>query len=266
MILVFGADGLLGSTICRLYPKDTLGATRANCDITYAYGLRKFIDKISPDVIINCAGIVKSRSVSIVDRYNANAYAPMIMRDFCDNKNIRLIQVSTDCIFDGKQGKYDENNLPCPTDHYGYSKWKGEITTEPHLTVRSSFIGWPDYKGRGLIAWMMSHKGGEVHGYTKSLWNGLTIVEMSSYIVEVAYSAKVVGLRHVFGETVSKFDVLQAINEVYELGCTIIPSDQPVKNMTLSTLYNDMPMIEGMGGTLYDRVRLMKETLNGNSY
>lgn len=257
MILVFGSQGLLGSTLCRLYPKDTIGASKADCDISWNYDLRRFIERVRPDAIINCAGIVKSRTVPVQYRYRVNTAAPILMADICDDLNIRFIQMSTDCVFDGARGGYVETDTPTPEDSYGVSKLGGEVIREPHLTVRASFIGWPDPNGRGLIAWLMSKAGRSVPGYTEVMWNGLTVTSLASYLIEVAYSP-ITGLRHIFGETVSKFDVLTAVNAIYGLGCNIVPTNEPVKNMTLRTVYNDLPYIPDTFN-LYDQVRIMHD-------
>lgn len=264
MILVFGANGLLGSTLCKLYPKDTIGATREDCDISQPYELHKFIEQIHPDVIINCAGIVKSRVVPVSYRYRVNTAAPVIMADACDQLNIRLIQVSTDCVFDGVRGGYTETDAPNPTDHYGVTKLGGEVIRKPHLTVRSSFVGWPDPNGWGLIAWMMSKRGETIPGYVSVMWNGLSAVSLASYLGEVAYSFKVFGLRHVFGETLSKYDVLNVVNDVYHLGCRIIPMQEPTRNTTLRTLYSDMPHIPDTFN-FYTQTRIMKELMSDAS-
>lgn len=262
MILVFGSAGLLGSALVSLYPKDTIAATRKDVDISQPSELHKFIEQIHPDVIINCAGIVKNRNVPASCSYRVNTAAPILMAETCDELGIRLIQVSTDCVFDGEKGGYVETDIPKPADHYGVTKLGGEIIHTPHLTIRSSFIGWPDPNGRGLIAWIISNKGKSISGYTGVLWNGMTSVVLSRYLIEVAYDFKITGLRHIFSEIVSKFDVLNVVNDVYKLGCTILPTDVPIKNMTLRTIYNDIPDINDTC-LLYDQVREMEKLFRG---
>lgn len=260
MILVFGAGGLLGSHICNNFPKDTIGATHQDIDITQQYRLRKFINQIRPDVIINCAGIVRQSTVPISYRYFVNSKGPHYIAQLCDELDIRMIQVSTDCVFDGKRGYYSESDTAEPMDMYGSTKLRGEVTKKPHLTVRSSFIGLPDPKERGLASWLVSQREKTVNGHNKVWWNGVTVDYLASILVDIAYS-QITGLRHIYGETVTKCQVLEILNSVYDLGCKIIPVDEPNKDMTLTTNFNDIPLhVEK--GSLLQQVWEMKELNN----
>lgn len=262
MILVFGANGLLGSHICSLYPKDTIGATHCDVDISDYRQLDNFITRARPDVVINAAGIVRGRGLRRQYIHEVNSKAPQNMAKICDDLGIRLIQVSTDCVFDGKKGKYTEKDKPNPYDFYGITKHRGEVTYEPHLTVRTSFVGWPDIGQRGLLYWLKSHrKGTEIPGYSGFKWNGLTTVSLASYLIELAYSFKVWGLRHIFGSTVTKYDLLKTVNEVYGWGLRIQDVQYPKKNMTLRTVYSDVPDIPGCWH-LREQIEYMKESFD----
>ena len=67
---------------------------------------------------------------------------------------IKLIHLSTDCVFSGDKGFYNSKDIPDAKDLYGISKYKGEINNSSVLTIRKSTIGFElDYK--------------------KAYWNGL---------------------------------------------------------------------------------------------
>ena len=55
--------------------------------------------------------------------------------------NSKIMHFSTDCVFDGKKGNYNEDYLPNANDIYGMSKALGELNYNNSLTLRTSIIG-----------------------------------------------------------------------------------------------------------------------------
>jgi dTDP-4-dehydrorhamnose reductase len=239
-ILVFGAEGLLGHWLCRKYPDKVIGLPRSECDITDHWQIERALETYMPSAVINAAGIVRKRA-SDAHLYRVNSFAPHKLADLCEQHFIRMIQVSTDCVFDGSIGKRKEHDPLQLSDSYSSSKAAGEIYNEPHLTVRTSFVGWPDPKGNGLLSWFFSQTE-PVMGFTNVLWNGLTASILADYLVTLA-QGKQTGVMHLFGETISKFELLSLVNTVYELDNVIVPVDLPVKDMTLGTERDDQPKI-----------------------
>lgn len=245
MILVTGAGGLLGSWITKKYPKETIGFARNELNILDPFDIAITVKRVQPDVIINCAG---NTPRSVEGRgYEANFIGTANLLEICDWEGIRLLHVSTDCVFSGKRGKYSENDQPDnDNDVYGYFKRLGEVTDEPgHLTIRTSFVGWPDPKGRGLLAWL--HKQlpeTELEGWTNVWWNGLTVSALSDYLMELAYS-KAWGLMHLHGQRITKYDLLQTAAEVYGWERKINPIAVMPVDRTLKTVRHSVPYIAG---------------------
>lgn len=223
---VFGANGMLGTHLCALHP--AVPITRRMCDITVPAQVEQVIDKHKFDVVINCAGIIKRHPNQHL-MYRVNSYGPKVLKDVCDQHGVKIVHISTDCVYGPVEYQglgHMENELPVPADDYGMSKFLGEITTEPHLTIRTSFVGWPDPTNRGLIAWLMNETGGVVPGYYWAWWNGLTVTELSEQIMRLIakdYS----GLLHVVGEATTKFDMLETIIKVYELNKVVGAEYEP---------------------------------------
>ena len=144
-ILVTGANGLLGQKIIYGYksnPNVQLIATgrglcRMNDKAGYDYeemnisdhaSVAAVIEKHAPDVIINSAAMTNVDECE-TDRTGcdkANVTAVKILASACEANNIHLIQLSTDFIFDGENGPYDEKAKPDPLSYYGWSKLKAE--------------------------------------------------------------------------------------------------------------------------------------------
>lgn len=246
MILVFG-DGLLGRWLCVKHSKDTIGLSHKEIDITDSFSVEQALYAYHPDVVINAAGVVKSATnKSTMVEVNL---APNDIASACDVMGVRLIQVSTDCVFKGDRGNYTENDEPDCTDLYGISKLAGEVTYSPHLTVRTSFVGWPDRSMRGLLADFSVTSKIKYPGYINWLWNGLTVTALADHLVELAYGYQT-GLMHLYAQTVTKYDVLKTFYDVFELSKKGYHAPVPTEadqsiNRTLSSVRHDQPIIPG---------------------
>lgn len=238
MIVVLGADGLLGSHLVRRFPTDTIGFSHHDLDIRDQEAVSDALYRCLPDAVINCAGITNRNARDLTDYYGVNDTAPHSISRLGDQLGFKFIQVSTDCVFMQTMGHYTELDEPDSTSVYGITKHGGEVSRPPHLTVRTSFVGWPDPKGRGLLAWLHSHQGQRIQGYKNYHWNGLTTTVLADALYELAYSS-VCGCRHLFGETLSKYDVLKIVANRYKWDVDIEPVDYPVVNATLGTVFDD---------------------------
>lgn len=189
------------------------------------------IESIQPDLVINCIGIIKQiehlARDPIVSIY-LNSLLPHRVSLVCSLAKIRMIHISTDCVFSGRKGNYLEDDLPDAEDLYGRTKLLGEVTSSPYsLTLRTSIIG-RELKTRfGLVEWFLSHKDGEtVNGYKRAIFSGLTTDELSRVInYYVIPRPDLTGLYHVSVSPISKYDLLQLVNQAFERNINIVPDD-----------------------------------------
>ena len=102
--------------------------------------LKKKILKLSPDIVINCIGIVKSevKNISSKQVIKINSKLPNYLNEISRFK-FRLIHISTDCVFSSK--KISEKSISNPIDLYGKSKLGGEFNSDKNLVIRTSIIG-----------------------------------------------------------------------------------------------------------------------------
>lgn len=134
-----GPNGQLGSELVRqgeyCYPLDI--------DLLSSNLLQREIERINPDVIINCAAYtdVDGCETDIPRAVNANVHAINILRQVF---NGYIIHVSTDYIFDGHNGPYTVGATPNPIGIYGWSKLGGELAVQqhsaPYLIVRTTVL------------------------------------------------------------------------------------------------------------------------------
>ena len=148
-VLVLGASGMIGFAVYTHLAKiknfKVIGTTtnskaikftetenKANALILFNFltdnNIDDIIKKILPDVIINCVGIVKQSSLisNEINTIYLNSILPHKLSLIAQKYSIKLIHISTDCVFSGKKGSYLERDNPDPIDLYGRTKLIGE--------------------------------------------------------------------------------------------------------------------------------------------
>lgn len=220
-VLILGSTGMLGHQVFynlineksfEVYDlsfRNKLRPETIICDVTDFENLSEVIQKINPNVIVNCIGIlIKGANDNPKNAILLNSYFPHWLADQADQINAKLIHISTDCVFSGSKGSYSENDFRDADDVYGRSKALGEVNSDKHLTIRTSIIG-PELKenGEGLFHWFMNQKG-DINGFTKSIWGGVTTIECAKAINHTVHSkiAGIINLTNGYG--ISKYELL----------------------------------------------------------
>ena len=227
-IFVFGSTGMLGTYVSKYFSSrgyDVVPVNRKNIDIT------KITDEISMnstigkgDIVINCAGLIKQRmGTTEYDFIKINTVFPYMLAMTCKAKGARLIHVSTDCVFDGAAGGYNELDPHNATDIYGRSKSLGEPSDA--TVIRTSIIGEEKNNFLSLLEWVKSNKDSTVNGFTNHYWNGITCLkfaEICEYMIKndlFWFSVK-----HIFSPSVvNKYELVNMISDVYNLNINVIP-------------------------------------------
>lgn len=245
-ILVLGASGMIGHMMFKVLSKyenyDVYGTVRMTENIASYFPvelvpkIRPAVDAnnfdmilrslaaIQPDVVINCIGMIKQVpfwSKDPLTIINLNAQLPHRLSLACRAAGARLIQMSTDCVFEGTKGNYTEEDNADATDIYGRTKYLGEVYYPHCLTIRTSTIG-PELKGGfGLLEWFLKQEG-EVKGFTKAIFSGFPTNVLAEIMGSVIIpNESLSGLYHVASEPISKYDLLNLIKEAYSLKVTI---------------------------------------------
>lgn len=250
-LLVLGASGLLGHAVLvearRRSPEGVHGTYRSlppalagtpgmhRLDLADPGAVKDLLDRLRPRTVVNCAGIVKAVCHDPYAAITVNAAAPHLVAASLRPWGGRLVQVSTDCVFSGRRGAYAETDTPDPIDLYGHTKLLGEVGAAPHLTVRTSFIGFELSSDRGLLSWLLGQRG-RVQGFRGVLWSGLTADHLARHLLELAGRQDVTGLLHVAGETVDKDALLRLLAEVFgRTDLTIEAADEPRVDRSLDS-------------------------------
>ncbi len=184
------------------------------------------VKKVQPEVIFNAVGIIKQleSSKNVIKTLTINSIFPHRLAELAEKCNSRLINISTDCVFDGKKGNYIEEDISNATDVYGKSKNLGEIVHENCLTLRTSIIGRELYTNHSLVEWFLSNRGTKVKGFLNAVYSGFPTIVLAGIIADLIEKRKdLSGLYHVSAEPINKYELLKLINEAYEARIEIEP-------------------------------------------
>jgi dTDP-4-dehydrorhamnose reductase len=220
--------------------------------------LEPTVARFPADYVLNCIGVINrycrdSDPLGVRRAVEINARFPHSLADAIGAclPNSRVIHLTTDCVFSGRVGGYDESAIHDPIDFYGKSKSLGEVQTDNWLNIRCSVIG-PEigHRGVSLLEWFLQHPAGsDVPGFTHHRWNGVTTLQFAQFCEDLIVSDRFASLRDrthtlhfVPNETVSKYELLQIFNQVYERGCTIRAVDGPPPEVDRSLTSIHLPL------------------------
>ena len=257
-LLILGSTGLLGSAILKYFSTKPnfkcFGTIRRNSDrrkLKYIKNLqlykinfnrdgdiRKSLNVIKPNLIINCIGVVKqvlNRNTNS-EIIKVNSFLPHYLSELANEiDKIRFIHFSTDCVFSGVKGNYSENDITDSKDIYGISKMLGEVNYSNTLTLRTSLIGHELETKYSLLDWFLSQKK-SIKGFKKAIFSGLTAPEIARVLEKyIIPNKKIKGIYHLSGKSISKYDLLNIIKKIYKKKIKIKPDSKIKINRSLNS-------------------------------
>ena len=256
-ILILGGDGMLGHQLLkslssghdvRVTLRQRLSAYEAFklFHAGNAYGgievgsqdhLIDVLGEFRPEAVVNAVGIVKQRSTAkeSVPSLEINSLFPHRLAGLCKAAGVRMVHMSTDCVFSGRQGRYRETDLSDAEDLYGRTKYLGEVSESHCVTLRTSMIGRELSRKQGLLEWFLSQKG-SVQGFKNAIFSGFTTQELSRIIEKILteHPGKG-GLYHVSSDPISKFDLLTLLKRKMGLRIDILPAEEPRLDRSLDS-------------------------------
>ena len=257
-ILILGATGLIGSTVyAHLSHKHNVFGTyhdKIKCkkirykknklfyfDVLNKKKLIILINKTNPKIIVNCIGITKHlKGFSKKKILDINSLFPHYAKQISNYRSAKFVQISTDCVFNGKRGNYDEHSKPNAHDLYGKSKAAGEINDKINLTIRTSTIGHELLTNHGLLEWFLNQNF-ICDGYSKAIFNGFPTTHFAKILEKIIFK-KITGILHVSGIKIDKYTLLKKIKKIYNKDIVIkknttIKIDRSLNNKLLRSYF-----------------------------
>jgi len=257
-IIITGSNGLLGQNLLSLLLEEkeiyevigfSRGANRSgrgdfsyyDLDITDTKKLQTLVLGIQPDVIINTAAMtnVDACEADKKNCYLLNVAAVQQLATLCSEIDAHLIHLSTDFVFDGKNGPYAEEDTPNPLSYYGETKLQSEEilakSTVDYTILRTILV-------YGIVAEMS--RSNIVLWVKESLEKGrpITIVDdqyrMPTYVEELVLACKLcidkkaTGVFHISSnQLLSIYEIAQEIATAFDLDKRLI---QPISTTALN--------------------------------
>lgn len=259
-VLVLGGEGMLGhkmfqvlvarfpDTGCSIrgsltepfYRKIDLfrqGTVVDNVDAMDINALEGRLRELRPKVIVNCIGVIKQRDEAKdpIQSITLNSLLPHRLAETARGWGGKLIQFSTDCVFNGRRGNYTEDDPPDAEDLYGRTKQLGEVAAENALTLRTSIIGRELAQFGSLLEWFLGRKGGTVKGFARVIYSGVTTNYLADLVGNLLSDHPALsGLYQVAGPAISKLRLLCMLRDAYKLDVEIVPDEREVSDRSMA--------------------------------
>jgi dTDP-4-dehydrorhamnose reductase len=226
VVWVTGASGLIGHELVRLAPEfarswRVRGQTRATIDLLDFAAVRRRFEEESPRLVIHCAALTHTPSCEkdpeLAHRLNVEVTA--LLAELA--RDIPFVFFSSDLVFDGRAGNYDETAPVNPLNVYGRSKAAAEkivLANPKHTVVRTSLNGGTSLTGdRGFNELLRRavESGQTVTLFTDEFRCPIPAVETARAVWELAARNRP-GLYHVAGaERLSRWQIGQLLTPLW---------------------------------------------------
>ena len=237
-ILVTGSYGQLGKSLFKhLNPNDEFCWTGRNIpfkekgfylDILDRINLKELIGLHEPDILINLAALTNvdlcEKNPVLAREINCNGVA-----NICDIFKGKIIQISTDYVFDGKNGPYNEEDKPSPLSVYGSTKLAAEKIIMSHnsenIIIRGNVLyDYCMYSKASFLNWVVQSLNAKTSiEVVDDQINNPTWTQSMAKIIGLCIDKKVSGVYH-WGdaEFVSRYKFAKIIAKKYELETNLI--------------------------------------------
>jgi len=239
-ILITGAFGQLGYALQTTLSKNSdyeLICTGRNIlegqegipiDIRNQVGLKEVINSTSPDLVVNLAAMTNvdacEKNPKLAGEINVAG-----LQHICDSFSGKIIQLSTDYVFDGKAGPYNEEDQVCPVSIYGKTKLAAEHilldSNLNNLVVRGNVLyDYSSHTNASFLNWVvLSLKEGKEIKVVEDQYNNPTWTQSMADIIYLCISNDINGIIH-WGDAdhLSRYDFSKIIAEKFSLDSSLI--------------------------------------------
>jgi dTDP-4-dehydrorhamnose reductase len=133
-IIVTGGSGRFGRILKRYKQKNILSfPSKKELDILNYKKIENYLNKKKPDILIHLAGLSRPMNIhekNIKKSIDLNIIGTANITKACEKKKIKLIYFSTNYVYPGIKGNYDEKNPLLPVNNYAWSKLGGEASVK----------------------------------------------------------------------------------------------------------------------------------------
>jgi dTDP-4-dehydrorhamnose reductase len=245
-VLITGVSGMLGKDLAEIFLQDkkykVFGIARhrpnnlpdlnfIKLDLLNLSKLKTVLKRISPDIIIHSAAIV---NLDRCDQHKAEARIihARAAKIFAAHRRLstRLIYISTDSVFDGRQGNYKETSKTRPLNYYAKTKRRGEeivLKESPNsLVIRTNIFGFHQIPGASLAEWGLDNlfKKRAINGFVDVRFNPVYTKQLARVIKQIAdqehFLPRILNVGS--GSFLSKYNFLIKLAEIFKQNKALI--------------------------------------------
>ncbi|MBI72115.1 MAG: dTDP-4-dehydrorhamnose reductase [Candidatus Marinimicrobia bacterium] len=242
-VLITGSGGILGSELSNRLNElfDVLALPKSSrnnfLDITDFDMMYSIFKNFEPDFVINCAAFTNVDSCESNKQIARNVNVKGLMNLLkCMSKNSKMIHISSDYVFDGKNGNYKENDMKEPINYYGKTKLEADNllmgSNSNYLIIRPNVLYSSNLNENHFLSWVVNSlkEKNEINVVNDQISNPVYVTDL----VEVILSSLFVeynGVYH-FGseDVISRYDFALLISRIFRLDRNLI---NPIKTSSL---------------------------------
>jgi len=240
--LITGVSGLLGNNFADYFKSrfDILGLYHSNpvqiegietdkCDLSDFKPIRNVISYFKPNILLHCASRTDiddceaNRTLS----NEVNVLGTKYIVQSVSEKNVKLIYISTDAVYDGIKGNFSETDKIYPQNHYGLSKYEGELEVlkvADSLIFRTNIFGWNIQNKNSLGEWILEsfRADKQIAGFEDAFFSSIYTMELAR-VLDIAIRKNIRGVFNCGSSTsCSKYEFAVKIADKFGFNKTLV--------------------------------------------
>jgi len=247
--LITGASGLLGNKIVKLVKKDyraiplhntkPLYPNSLKLDVTNQKQVSDLFSRLKPKVVVHTAAETNVDKCETQKKlsWKINVDGTRNIAEACQKSGAKLLYISTDYVFNGKKGNYNEEDEPNPINYYGITKLEGEKQIishcRNHVILRTSVLyGWHPWK-QNFVTWIINTlKQNKELTVVEDHYNTPTLADNLAEMALEAVQKDLQGLYHASGsERISRYEFAKQTAKIFNLDQSLV---KPIKMSQLT--------------------------------
>ncbi len=271
-MLITGVSGLLGNNLAYYfkdkfnilgsylsYPVSINGIRTCKVDLLSEMSLKTVVRDFNPDIVIHCASLTNvdycEINHEITDR--VNVIGTRFVFESIKERDTKLIYISSDSVYDGAKGNFQEVDPVNPQNYYGWSKYQGELEVarkSGNLILRTNIFGWNIQGKYSIGEWIMHElmNKTQINGFSDAFFSSIYNFELAK-ILDLAIDQDLTGLYNCGSSTsLSKYEFALHIADCFSLKKDLI---QPIS-------IDDFAFKAKRGKNLTLNIRKLENALN----
>jgi dTDP-4-dehydrorhamnose reductase len=241
-MLITGVSGLLGNNLARYFRDkcEILGLYNAHqvtiagtnverCDLTDAANIGRIITEFKPQILIHCAGLTNIDQCQ-EDKKTATKLNVLATKNTVKeviDKEVYLIYISTDAVYEGAKGNYSENDHINPQNYYGRTKYEGELEVlrkESALVLRTNFFGSNVQNKKSLAEWILGELKAKrrINAFKDAYFSSIYTMELAK-VIDISIEKNLRGVHNCgSADSCSKYVFALKIAGIFGLDKTLV--------------------------------------------